>query len=779
LKPSATEKKEQMTRQILTVLFVVIAIATSSAQSECHYILKGKVKEAHDFAPIVNASVWVKELGMGVSTDENGSFTLQNLCRQTYTLQFSHVECQQHTEQIAVDGNTESEFLLQHGEKLLEKVEVRAKKVELELTQANATVSAEDARATKGQVLGDVLKTLAGVTTLNTGSTISKPVVQGLHSDRVLILNNGVRQEGQQWGLDHAPEVDPFIADRITVVKGAASVKYGVGAIGGVVLVEPRALRDTQGMGGEVNMVFNSNGRMGILSSMLEGKKGGIAWRAQGTAKRGGTLSTPQYLLSNTGVEELNGSLMLGFALKNAKFELFYSHFYTKIGILKDSHIGNLTDLKDAIERGNPLSISAFSYDIERPAQRISHDIFKTKVTIPTGEAGRLTMMGYYQHNLREEYDAHKPGGVKPFGFDRSEIAFQLPTIGGRADWEHRAWGNWHGGGGLEAIYQSNNTFAGALIPDYQQTTTGVYWSERWRRYPQPFEIEGALRYDVRRLAVDSTRFGDRDKVFTFNNLSVSSGFIYHLNSKGKVALNVGTAWRSPNVNELFSRGVHHGTASYEQGNSDLMPELALNTSLSFHYDHAIFEAEITAFQNVISDFIFQKPDSLPVLTIRGAFPAFSYAQTDAILRGGDLLLMLKPIRHFFLKIKGSTLFAKNRKNKEWLPLMPTDRLELSLGTDNQSFKYVKKGYANIGLALARQQTRTPLSISDYQAPPAGYARVDATIGGNVHLGKRILETTLRVENVFNTAYREYLDRLRYFALSVGRNVSLKVRMSF
>ena len=780
IKIAATElKNKQMARQILTFLFVVIAIASTSAQSECHYILKGKVKEAHDFAPIANASVWVKELGVGVATDENGSFTIPNLCRQTYTLQFSHVDCQQHAEQLAIEGNTEGVFLLQHGDKLLEKVEIRAKKVELEMTQAHSSISEEDARASKGQVLGDVLKTLPGVTTLNTGSTISKPVVQGMHSDRVLILNNGVRHEGQQWGLDHAPEVDPFIADRITVVKGAASVKYGVGAIGGVVLVEPRALRDTQGMGGEVNMVFNTNGRIGILSSMLEGKKGGIAWRVQGTAKRGGNLSTPQYLLSNTGVEELNGSAMIGFSLKNVQFEAFYSHFYTKIGILKDSHIGNVTDLKDAIERGRPLSISTFSYDLERPGQRINHDIFKTKVTMPTGDAGRLSLMAYYQHNLREEFDAHKPGGAKPVGFDRAEIAFQLPTIGGRADWEHQAWGNWHGGGGGEVMYQSNNTFAGALIPNYRQMTSGVYWSERWRRYPQPLEVEGALRYDVRQLLVDSTRFGDKDKVFIFNNLSASGGLIYHVNTREKLSLNVGTAWRSPNVNELFSRGVHHGTASFEEGNPNLQPERALSTSLSFHYDHEVFEAEITAFQNAVSNFIFQKPDSLPVLTIRGAFPAFSYAQTDAILRGGDVLLTFKPLKHFFVKVKGSTLFAKNQSNDEWLPLMPADRMELSLGIDNQSFKHIKKGYANIALGMTRRQTRIPLSIFDYQAPPAGYARVDITLGGDVHFGKRVLETTLRVENLFDTEYREYLDRLRYFSSMLGRNISLKMKMAF
>jgi iron complex outermembrane receptor protein len=92
---------------------------------------------------------------------------------------------------------------------------------------------------------------LAGVTTLQTGSSISKPVIHGLHSNRILIMNNGVRQEGQQWGSEHAPEIDPFIATRLSVVKGAAGVRYGSDAIGGVILVEPEELPFDKSLSGE------------------------------------------------------------------------------------------------------------------------------------------------------------------------------------------------------------------------------------------------------------------------------------------------------------------------------------------------------------------------------------------------------------------------------------------------------------------------------------------------------------------------------------------------
>lgn len=116
-------------------------------------------------------------------------------------------------------------------------------------------LSPEELSKTRGRTLGESMKELTGVTTLTTGNSISKPVIHGMHSDRILILNNGIRQEGQQWGSEHAPEIDPFIANKLSVVKGAQSVRYGANAIGGVVLVEPANLPDSSGVNGKLMLL--------------------------------------------------------------------------------------------------------------------------------------------------------------------------------------------------------------------------------------------------------------------------------------------------------------------------------------------------------------------------------------------------------------------------------------------------------------------------------------------------------------------------------------------
>jgi iron complex outermembrane recepter protein len=773
-------------RLLMSLVAVLLSLAFGRAQSDCRYSLRGTINDATTRKPIPFATVSVRETGGGATTDENGNFLIINLCRQVYTLDISHIDCQHLTRTVEISGDTEGVFALQHEDKILHDVVVKAKRVELAATQAKSELSGVDLDKKRGETLGEMLKSLSGVTTLNTGATLSKPVVQGLHSDRVLIVNNGVRQEGQQWGQDHAPEIDPFIADKLTVLKGASAIKYGVGAIGGVILVEPRALRDTLGIGGEATIQHFTNGRSGITSGFLEGKNERFSWRIQGTGKKSGDLKTPQYFLKNTGVEELNGSAMLGFDHKNWKTEVFYSHFYSKIGIFKGSHIGNLTDLKNAIERGKPLGEATFSYDIERPAQRVSHDILKLKTVVPTAEIGRLTMLLAGQYDLRQEYDAHRPGGKIPVGFDKAEIAFESPTAQMRLDWEHKSVKNFVGSVGTEGLFQLNNTFSGGLIPDFRQLTMGVYATERWRRFPSPLEIEAGIRYDFRRLWTDSTRFGQSDKTFSFGNISASVGGIYHLKNWGKFTANVGTAWRSPNVNELFSNGVHHGTASFERGDPNLVPERALSATLGFEASTPNYQINLNLYKNQITNFIYLEPDTTPFLTIRGAFPAFSYRQTDAILRGGDVKFQVRLVNDFWLKSSASVLRAENAQSKTWLPLMPADRWEMGV-LYNFKNKKIQNGFAEMSFSRVEKQKRIETltdatgetTIRDYVAAPKGYTLLNAAVGGDFRFFKKKTQIILRGSNLLNVSYRDYLDRLRYFSDAVGRNISVSFKVTF
>src|SRR5690606_35068735 len=174
------------------------------------------------------------------------------------------------------------------------------------------------------------------------GNSIVKPVINGLHSNRILILNNGVRQEGQQWGIEHAPEIDPFTADHWEVVKGAQGVRYGADALGGVIRVSASDIDlDNKWTGGS-DVMGQSNGHGGMINARFEGAVKalpGLGWRMQTSGKKLGNYKTADYFLGNTGVNEFNYAGTLQYKKDRNQLELYFSHFGTQLGIFRGAHI--------------------------------------------------------------------------------------------------------------------------------------------------------------------------------------------------------------------------------------------------------------------------------------------------------------------------------------------------------------------------------------------------------------------------------------------------------
>ena len=191
---------------------------TVNAQGQnCKLVLSGLVIDASNNAPLDKAVVEIKELGLKFVTDLKGQYHFYDLCAGNYTIVVNHISCDSVVLKTAVQRNLIKNFRLPHSFNQLETVSVRSKK-DLMVNTIREELSAKAIEATRGQSLGEILKQVNGVAVLQTGSTIFKPVIHGLHSQRILLVNNGVRLESQQWGTDHAPEIDPFIADKFTVL---------------------------------------------------------------------------------------------------------------------------------------------------------------------------------------------------------------------------------------------------------------------------------------------------------------------------------------------------------------------------------------------------------------------------------------------------------------------------------------------------------------------------------------------------------------------------------
>ncbi len=776
----------------------LVGIIGLNAQ-DCHLALRGHVTELDNNEPLAYASVFVKEIGKSTVTDENGWFAIPNLCEKTaYTIEVRHIECAHFTQIVQLTENTQMDFHLIH-DAILNEVVIKEKALAPLATQSELTVDRSDLESSKGLNFSETLRKIPGVSLLSSGGVIAKPVIQGLHSNRIAIVTDGVTLQSQQWGNDHAPEIDPFAADKITVVKGATGVKYGVGAMAGAIVLEPAPLREESGINGWASLGGFSNGLGGVASGSMDWRpsRGGMTFRVQGTAKRSGNLRAPNYWLGNTAAQEFNFSAIADWKRNRWHHTLSTSQYSQEFAILRAAHTGSVSDLLLAIGSETPRNnLDYFSYTLDRPKQRVQHNVLKYKGILQINDLWKLSGQYSFQNNQRREYDR---GRASTIAENKAQVNFQLWSNTLDFALEHLPIRHWQGGLGVQASQQLNYVSRGGFIPDYLGFGGALWVMERWRRFPNPWEFEAGARYDYRWNHITTTGNGNNnlDKRLGFGNISGTTGAIYHFTSKLTGKLNTGYAWRPPHVNELFARGVHHGAGTYEQGNPELNAEKAWNTNFNLTWESRAMQATVTMYHNRIDNFIYlnQPRDSI-VLTIRGPFPAYFYQQDDAILQGLDASLSLELIPHLIAEGRASLLRGFRVANQsppnekemfhDWLPLMPADRYQYGLKwTYDKRNSFSKTSADKHSRAGSKGETFVRLLASTTlrqihipsegltKAAPATFTTFSIDAGHTFLLSSRrkpadqrngqLLEVGLSIQNLTNIRYREYLDLFRYF----------------
>jgi iron complex outermembrane receptor protein len=663
----------------------------------------------------------------------------------------------------------------------------RLKKDQLNVVVSD-TLGGKALEAIRGLSLGESLKGIAGVNSLQTGPSISKPIIHGLYSNRILILNNGVRQEGQNWGNDHAPEIDPFIATKLTVIKGAASIRYGSDAIGGVVLVDPKDMLSQPGtFDGNVNIVGMTNGRGGAVSGMAEGsgekKLEGLSWRLQGTVKEAGNAQAANYYLGNTGYNEYDYSATLGYTKKHYGLQLYYSDFTSKIGIATASVIGSEADLLQAFARSQPADTAHFTYDIARPYQTVDHKLLKASGYADLGSAGRLEATYAFQRNVRKEYDADLSYNSTTSNTSNiPDLNFQLNTQTVDVIWEHAPILN-RITGSIGANFITHGNFEQGLtyyqlIPNFVDYGGGLFAIEKYETNKWLFEV--GVRYDYRWLRAYALNPNyptqEIKPTYDWKNPTVNAGIEYKFSPAFTAMYNFGTAWRPPQVIELFADGIHQSAASWEIGDSSLTQEKAYNNNLSFNYHSTRLVVELGGYINYFHHYIYLKPDLTYAQTNTGAYPEFTYTQVDALFQGMDLSITYNITHNLSFISKSSLVRAYNTTISNWLIFIPADRADNSIRYTWDSVGRVRNFHVGVGNLAVARQTRVPPN-SDYVSPPAGYDLWSADAGCSLPLGKKYIDINLSVTNLTNVAYRDYLNRFRYYVNDLGRNVLLRVTM--
>ena len=755
--------------------FVQAASATSSS---CALRISGVVQDASAKTVLPGATLVLVPLNRVIVASVEGRFSFDSLCAGEYRLLVFMQGFDSLLRTVTLEAQSrEIRLSMYPVTRKLREAEVVAQRLERVATVATDSLSREVMELSKGGVLTDYLKKMAGVSSIQTGPSIMKPVIHGMHSQRVVIMNAGIRQEGQQWGSEHAPEIDPFIADRLTVVKGASSIRYGSDAVGGVILVEPRKLPHEPGLQAELNLVGMSNGRQGIASGLVEqhlGKFFDVCWRLQGTVKHAGNLSTPDLILENTAFREYNWSGSLGIERRHWGFELFYSRFSTRLGIFTGSHIGNLSDLQRIIDSGETITDDRFSYSIGRPRQEVQHHLFSGKSWKSFDGVGKLQIQYGYQYNHRLEYDRDRPRNDSLAALNRPELELKLYTQTVDMHLETFNVKGFTAVIGFAGLAQDNQ-YGGErfFVPNYRLLSASGYGMLRWRR--DRWELEAGMRSEQRVQRVYRNVGGivvEND--YRFTNPGYSGGVIYRPDSLQTWLLNAGTVVRAPSINEWFSNGLHHGTATYERGDSALGPEKAINTVATYRLQTGRIFLECSAYYMFIRDYIYLVPDSAPVLTISGAYPAFRYRHVDAGFNGVDFTLDWDLTQRIGFRSRNSVVFANNRSDGKYLELVPAPRFEQSLTYKFKDTRVWKDISCSVNVLTVSRQWRYEPG-TDYIPPPPAYTLTGIDLSAVWIPAGQVLRMSLSVQNLFNVRYRDYLNRFRYFTDESGRNITLRV----
>jgi iron complex outermembrane receptor protein len=269
-----------------------------------------------------------------------------------------------------------------------------------------------------------------------------------------------------------------------------------------------------------------------------------------------------------------------------------------------------------------------------------------------------------------------------------------------------------------------------------------------------------------------------QEPVIDLENWSINGGWIFKSDSKIHVYTNIGSAWRAPAVNELYSDGLHHGTASIEKGNAALKQERCFNFISTLVYRTKFIEADISAYSNYFKDFIYLMPGKQPELTIKGAFPVFYYQQSDALISGIDYKIKILIAKHIEWETKGMFLRGKNLSTKDWLVWMPSDRAQSTLTYIFNSGKKQKQTRIGINAEYITKQWRVPAN-SDYAPPPKGYFLLGADVSSTLLVKQQEIRIGINCSNGLNTIYRDYLDRFRYYTDAQGINIQFRLQIPF
>ena len=767
----------------LRMLLVAIGLASTGTglAQDCTTVLRGRVYDEHDGQALEAATVFLEGAAEGTYSDADGRFELRAPCGKTDTLFVDHIGCEPTRRPVRLDGgDLELAITLEHHAELLSGIEVHAHRSRTSAADIGGALSGEQLDRSVGEDLAAVAEALPGVRQVRTGAGVARPLIDGLGGARLQIVEGGTALASQDWGDEHAPEIDPFAAASLQVSRGGATVRYGASTTGASLVLDDAPAPASGDPTGRALVLARSNARaVGTGAEVGQGLGSRWGYRVRAFGSSSGDARAPEYVLSNTGQRRASGRGRVYYSDSTLHFDLGYRGFYQESGILRAAHIGNTTDLARALASDTPLVIRPYTRDIDAPRQRSAHHWASANARYDLGGGRHLRMTFSTQVNRREEFDIRRGGRSATPSLDLT-----LTTHSLRLEWAPGLVWGWRtlvGVNGYDAANRNDpNTGVRPFVPYYDGSGAGVYAEQSLLR--DGLALEWSARVDYRLTdAFYFARGGSADDGPTQVSRrettgAAALGLVRYLGNDREVRARISYGSRIPNPAERFADGLHHALAVIEVGDTSLRVEHGLKASVGLGYHVGPIEIQVAGFAHGFRDFVYQQALPDPALTIRGAFPVLEYRQDDAILAGIDVDAHVSAAP-FDAQVTAGYLYGR-RIGGEALPDLAPLRLGADLGFSRSLRARLKDWRVSATGAYVARQTQTPDFL--IREPPPGYFLVGLGLSGHLGLGgANTLGVHLAVHNLFDATYRDYLDRLRFYAARPGRDVQLRLLYDF
>lgn len=756
-------------------IFIYCAVILSAASNLAfaQYRVSGTVTDAVSGEKLNQVLIYISDVKKVISTDETGGFVITGLPAGFLQFQFSLLGYK------ASSLTVETDRISAPLDIKLIPTEITTEEIIITETNVEKPYQTDKIKEKELQRIGamnvsEAVTKIPGVWQLSTGSGVSKPVIRGLYGNRIGIMINGIRFDNQQWQDEHGLVMSSDGIDNIEVIKGPRSLLFGPEAIGGVVSItdEHPAVMGTNAA--DLNLKFFSN-TLGILADVgLKGAEKNFNWLV-----RFGGETHADYLDGNG--DRIPETRFGGYTIKS-------SGSYNKglwIGTLDYSYTNYTYGILEGREferEFRNINETRFDRSFNGPHHRLKvHNTVFQNTFIKDRSKFKVNLG--YTYNRRQEREGNDERFL-PDSLRFGNLDMILKTASLDASWNYIVNKNLDLTIGSQGFIQSNtNAGKRRLIPDADVSSVSGTTLLKYQKNRLGFE--GGIRFDL--FKVKTTEYGVKDSIDYFpaldlgyNSVNGSAGATYKLNNRITLKGNFSTGFRAPNLAELTSNGLHEGTFQYEIGSKDFKSEQSFEVDFGFVVESKYLALDFSAYNNKINNYIYlgQTTDSIR------SYPVYKFFQSDAVLRGLEADVVIKP--NDWLSVRGtfSTVIAK-REDGTNLPLIPSDRLTSSVHVELNNWKFFYSPYIEISANSTLKKTR----LGENESSLPGYTLINMLFGCDLRFEKQLLSISMSFNNIFNKAYLDFMSRIKnmsavyqgktFYANNMGRNLVFTVRVPF